>query len=188
MSTELDRIIEGIVGARNWREMIDALRAAGVSQGGAAGLVNRCPLYAIREASTSLKGLAFDSRRKMVNSLGDAVWRRLSRNGKCKFRSDGIAGLRRLARKHLKDHCEVCGSTDDLVAHHLDRDKSNNTPENISTVCRRCHGFCGGTVNLEGTIAGGKAGLTHGRRVLAGRKGGIASGRARRAGAARRKK
>ena len=43
------------------------------------------------------------------------------------------------ARKFLKDRCEVCGSAERRQAHHKDRDQSNNTPENIQTLCGSCH-------------------------------------------------
>jgi hypothetical protein len=43
------------------------------------------------------------------------------------------------ARKHLKANCEVCGSDYMLAAHHKDEDRNNNTPENIQTLCVKCH-------------------------------------------------
>src|SRR5262245_39690646 len=45
------------------------------------------------------------------------------------------------ARKHLKTSCEVCGDTRYLNAHHIDQDKTNNSPENIQTLCKFCHDF-----------------------------------------------
>ena len=36
--------------------------------------------------------------------------------------------------------CESCGGTETLQRHHKDHDTSNNTPENISTLCSKCHG------------------------------------------------
>lgn len=45
------------------------------------------------------------------------------------------------ARKFRKDACEACGQTKSLQAHHVDRDISNNTAENIQTLCMHCHQF-----------------------------------------------
>lgn len=43
------------------------------------------------------------------------------------------------ARAHLKDSCEVCDRTHYLAAHHIDHDRTNNTAENIETLCASCH-------------------------------------------------
>jgi hypothetical protein len=46
-------------------------------------------------------------------------------------------------RRHLKDACERCGfaPTDprQLHVHHRDRDRTNNAPENLETLCANCH-------------------------------------------------
>lgn len=44
------------------------------------------------------------------------------------------------ARKHLKTSCEHCGGRDLLAAHHRDKNRSNNSAENIQTLCVHCHG------------------------------------------------
>lgn len=36
-------------------------------------------------------------------------------------------------------HCEICFSTDNLCIHHIDKNHSNNDPENLIMLCRRCH-------------------------------------------------
>ena len=41
--------------------------------------------------------------------------------------------------KFMKDACERCGSKHFLVVHHRDRNRSNNAPENLETLCKRCH-------------------------------------------------
>jgi len=43
------------------------------------------------------------------------------------------------ARKHLRKRCEICGGSKLLAAHHVDENRSNNTPENIQTLCVTCH-------------------------------------------------
>jgi hypothetical protein len=41
--------------------------------------------------------------------------------------------------QHRKEECERCGSKARLCAHHKDRDRTNNSPCNIETLCKRCH-------------------------------------------------
>ena len=43
------------------------------------------------------------------------------------------------ARKHLGPSCESCGSTLELHAHHCDENWSNNSPDNLQTLCKSCH-------------------------------------------------
>jgi DNA-binding transcriptional regulator YiaG len=33
----------------------------------------------------------------------------------------------------------MCGGTVNLEGHHKDRDRTNNKPQNIQTLCRKCH-------------------------------------------------
>ena len=42
-------------------------------------------------------------------------------------------------RKYLKNHCERCPSQRNLVVHHKNRDRTNNEPDNLETICRSCH-------------------------------------------------
>lgn len=38
--------------------------------------------------------------------------------------------------------CERCGwvdKTEELPRHHIDRDRTNNTPENLEVLCKTCH-------------------------------------------------
>ena len=35
--------------------------------------------------------------------------------------------------------CQICGSTENLHAHHIDGDHYNNAIENLAWVCARCH-------------------------------------------------
>jgi hypothetical protein len=42
-------------------------------------------------------------------------------------------------RQFLRAECEWCGSSTRLVIHHTDEDRHNNRPENLVTLCRRCH-------------------------------------------------
>lgn len=37
------------------------------------------------------------------------------------------------------DSCEACGATENLHSHHIDGDRSNNSPANIQTLCGCCH-------------------------------------------------
>src|SRR5574343_452678 len=58
--------------------------------------------------------------------------------------------FRRRARKHLKKECECCGDSRYLHAHHIDNDWTNNTPENIQTLCIFCHQFWHATLMRRG--------------------------------------
>ena len=42
-------------------------------------------------------------------------------------------------QKYLKDSCEICGSTCGLEVHHKNKDRENNEPNNLLTVCESCH-------------------------------------------------
>jgi len=41
--------------------------------------------------------------------------------------------------KHKGDMCSICAKKDDLEVHHIDRNHSNNSPDNLITVCESCH-------------------------------------------------
>lgn len=42
-------------------------------------------------------------------------------------------------QKYMKDSCEVCGGITNLEVHHKDKNRSNNDPSNLLTVCESCH-------------------------------------------------
>lgn len=42
-------------------------------------------------------------------------------------------------RRHKKSECERCGTTKYLVVHHKNADRYDNRPENLETLCKRCH-------------------------------------------------
>ena len=48
----------------------------------------------------------------------------------------GIQGYRKLA---TSNKCCWCGATENLLVHHLDENRYNNTVENLVVVCKRCH-------------------------------------------------
>ena len=35
--------------------------------------------------------------------------------------------------------CQLCGSTKKLEAHHIDKNRENNSLENLIVVCKKCH-------------------------------------------------
>jgi hypothetical protein len=40
----------------------------------------------------------------------------------------------------MTDHCACCGRpTDSAETHHVDEQRGNNHPDNLSPRCRRCH-------------------------------------------------
>ena len=38
-----------------------------------------------------------------------------------------------------KTHCNRCGTTDQLLVHHVDGDHTNNVVENLEVLCSPCH-------------------------------------------------
>ena len=44
-----------------------------------------------------------------------------------------------LKRRETREICIKCGSSDDVCTHHIDHNHSNNNPENLTFLCRRCH-------------------------------------------------
>ena len=42
-------------------------------------------------------------------------------------------------RHYRKNECEICGSKEKLLVHHLDRNHNNCTKENLQTLCKKCH-------------------------------------------------
>lgn len=42
-------------------------------------------------------------------------------------------------RKFNKGYCEDCSSKEDLQVHHVDKDRNNNSINNLRTLCRGCH-------------------------------------------------
>ena len=45
----------------------------------------------------------------------------------------------RIIRKEDMKECMFCGSTKNLCRHHIDKNRTNNTAENLVVVCRSCH-------------------------------------------------
>lgn len=59
---------------------------------------------------------------------------------KAKMKADPTRDAYRKRAKHLRmGKCDHCGTTDKLSMHHKDLDWRNNDPENIQTLCSRCH-------------------------------------------------
>ena len=48
----------------------------------------------------------------------------------------GITGYRRLVKK---EQCAICGSVKNLLIHHIDGNRHNNTIDNLIVVCKKCH-------------------------------------------------
>ena len=42
-------------------------------------------------------------------------------------------------QKYRKDACEICGNNSQLHVHHIDSDRTNNNPNNLITLCNKCH-------------------------------------------------
>jgi len=41
--------------------------------------------------------------------------------------------------RKLFHKCQQCGQTYDLLVHHIDKDRSNNSASNLVVVCMSCH-------------------------------------------------
>jgi thymidylate synthase ThyX len=42
--------------------------------------------------------------------------------------------------QHLvKSNCEICGTTESLLVHHIDENRENNSLDNLITLCTKCH-------------------------------------------------
>jgi len=50
-----------------------------------------------------------------------------------------IKKYRKLAFRYLPNECYYCKTTENLQVHHIDRNRNNNTLENLRIVCARCH-------------------------------------------------
>jgi hypothetical protein len=46
---------------------------------------------------------------------------------------------RHVRRRHQRLRCEHCGSTSRIGLHHKDEDRTNNSFENLLTLCPTCH-------------------------------------------------
>ena len=61
------------------------------------------------------------------------------KDGRNSFR--GEIYRRILLASGRKQECEVCKSTDKLNVHHIDGNHRNNTLDNLTWVCYKCHNF-----------------------------------------------
>lgn len=42
-------------------------------------------------------------------------------------------------QKYMQDKCAICGSQESLEVHHINKDRANNYPDNLITLCEECH-------------------------------------------------
>jgi len=54
---------------------------------------------------------------------------------------NGIMFYQQLAFEHYPKRCFICGTTDKLIAHHMNKDRKDNRIENLRIVCWSCHYF-----------------------------------------------
>ena len=82
--------------------------------------------------------------REITRKAG-AKWRKANKD---KIREKGrkerdlirFGGLREVVLKRDNYSCVICTSSQNLSVDHIDGDRTNNTEENLQTLCLRCHG------------------------------------------------
>jgi len=47
--------------------------------------------------------------------------------------------MKTIEYRSLHSHCEECSSFFNLLVHHIDEDRSNNTYDNFKVLCTSCH-------------------------------------------------
>lgn len=72
------------------------------------------------------------------------------------------------ARKHLAAACQVCGTTERLHVHHIDRNPENNETTNLATLCASCHLKLHWREDREKRLAGVRRGVTTRQQSIAG--------------------
>ena len=63
----------------------------------------------------------------------------------------------RIRRENKPDICEICGSVEHLETHHVDRNRSNNSLENLRVLCTSDHAlihYIEDTRGLRGELLG----------------------------------
>lgn len=56
-----------------------------------------------------------------------------------KFDNINKSNYRKRAIEAKGRYCQICGSEDDIVVHHVDGDKENASLKNLLPVCKKCH-------------------------------------------------
>lgn len=51
----------------------------------------------------------------------------------------GIGTYNKIAFKNKPNFCNRCQTTEKLLVHHIDEDRSNNELDNLEILCKRCH-------------------------------------------------
>jgi len=51
-----------------------------------------------------------------------------------------MSSYRQICLDSKGESCTICHSTENIVAHHIDSDRTNNELDNLVPVCRSCHG------------------------------------------------
>ena len=89
----------------------------------------------------------------LMRGENNPAWRGgLSYIGYCTFEFDDW--IKEQIRKRDGYRCRLCGASQDelgyrLHVHHIDGDKKNNNPNNLVSLCRRCHGLAHWYPNLN---------------------------------------
>lgn len=101
-----------------------------------------CERTLTKQAKTLYATLEEKKRAKLLSQTDpEAALKLLQQmNYRSTHRPQGITSTNAArARKFKIGHCEKCGAGDKLMIHHLNRNQSDNRPENIQTLCATCH-------------------------------------------------
>lgn len=61
------------------------------------------------------------------------------RNNRQEWWNNNASNYRTIAFKHHPKHCIICGFDKVVAVHHIDEDRSNNSPENLIPLCPNHH-------------------------------------------------
>lgn len=85
------------------------------------------PVIRTEETERPLCGCGKPAMRKDYTLKGFAIW------------ATNCCSCRYIARLNKKDKCEKCGTKENLNIDHIDGNRSNNSPDNLKTLCWPCH-------------------------------------------------
>lgn len=99
------------------------------------------PTEKMKEALLETQKIAWKSRIGSTHSNKTKLTISKSRKGKC-LREDNpkwSGGIQTYRKMVALDKCSLCGSNNNLIVHHQDKNRRNNSLENLVVLCTKCH-------------------------------------------------